>query len=152
MRSPSQKITWVAVADGGKALLLVNTDTDATPVLRVMDAQALDNPPARDQGTDRPGRMPDQGAHRSAVETTDWHDIAEARFLKGFAERIDRAAQADRYDRMVLIAPPRVLGDLRAALSAPARRRIAAEIPHDLTHHRVDQIEARVAAALTGAA
>lgn len=147
---PRRKITWVAVADGGKALILVNEGTDAAPLLKVLAKDALDNPSTREQGTDRPGRRPDTGVgQRSAMEPTDWHELGEARFVRGFAERLNRAAEAGRFERLVLAAPPKVLGQLRPALSGRASGCLAAEIGSDLTGLPVDGIEKHLARALT---
>ncbi len=142
-------ITWVAVADGAKALMFENLGTELEPALHVLRKEELENPPTREQGTDKPGRATDTGVgHRSAMEETDWHDIAEERFLRSFAERLNRAAQAGRVTRLVLIAPPKALGVLREALAGPAAAIVAAEIDKDLTNHAVDKIELQVARAL----
>jgi len=41
---PRRKITWVAVADGGKALVLVNDGSDSEPLLSVLAKDELENP------------------------------------------------------------------------------------------------------------
>jgi protein required for attachment to host cells len=146
---PRRKITWVAVADGGRALILINEGSDAAPLLMVLAKDELDNPRTREQGTDRPGRRPDPGVgQRSAMETTDWHALGEARFVRDFAGRLNRAAEQGRFDRLVLAAPPKVLGQLRPALSAKAADRLAAEIGNDLTGLPVDGIEQHLSRAL----
>lgn len=151
MTGGRRKVTWAVVADGAKALILVNEGTDARPVMSVLDKARLDsNPPTREQGTDRPGRMPDPGAgQRSAMEVTDWHELAEAGFLRDFAERLNRAAEAGRFERLILVAPPKALGTLRPALGAATRSRIVAEIGSDLTGHPVSEIERHIARAMS---
>ena len=145
------KVTWIALADGAKALLLVNEGTDAEPLLAVMSKAELENPPTHEQGTDRPGRYPDpSGGQRSAVQETDWHQFEEARFVREFSARLNRAAQANRFDRLVLVAPPKVLGELREALAKPASARVVAELAKDLTKHPINQIERLIARAPGG--
>ena len=137
-----KKTTWVAVADGGKALLLENTGTDAKPALEVLTKRELENPPNREQGTDRPGRFADRGpGQRSAAEVPDWHEFAEAAFAREFAGLLGRAAREGRYDRLVLIAPDRVIGALRPALAPEASERVILEMRKDLTNHPVPEIE-----------
>jgi protein required for attachment to host cells len=148
---PRKKITWVAVADGGKAMLFVNEGTDFAPALTVLSKAELDNPGAHLQGEDRPGRRPDTGVgQRSAMEATDWHDLGKEEFVRDFAERLNRGARTGRFERLVLAVPPKVLGQLRAALSAEAARCVAAEIGNDLTGLPVAEIERHLARALTG--
>lgn len=146
-----KKTTWVAVADGAKALVLLNEGTDAAPRLHVLAKSEFENPPTRAQGTDRPGRMPDSGpGQRSALETTDWHEFEEQRFVRDFAERLNRAAERDRFDRLILVAPPKVLGELRPALAPAVTERLDAELPNDLTSHPLDEIERLLRKALWG--
>lgn len=149
MTAKAWKTTWVAVADGARALILVNDGTDEAPVLSVISKTVLENPPTREQGTDRPGRYPDPGAgQRSAVGGTDWHEFEEAKFVREFASRLNRAADLGHFDRLVLAAPPKVLGQLRPELSRATAERLAAEVPNDLTKHPVDEIAAHIGKAL----
>ena len=69
---------WVVVADGEKALFLENRGDGLHPDFEVVREFAEENPPTREQGSDRPGRFNDgPSAHRSAVADTDWHKIAK---------------------------------------------------------------------------
>jgi protein required for attachment to host cells len=145
------KTTWIAVADGGKALVLINDGTDLAPLLRVVTKSELDNPSTHGQGTDKPGRRDGPGTgQRSAMETTDWHRFEESRFIDEFAGRLNRAAARRQFERLVLAAPPKVLGHLRPALSVQTAARVIAEVASDLTNHPVDIIEKHIAKALTG--
>ncbi len=151
IRDFADRITWVAVVDGEKSLILRNDDTDATPLLNVVDAHQIDNPPSRDQGAARPGRMNDGRAgstRRSAFEETDFHRLAKDVFARDFAANINKAAEKGAFDRLVLFAPPQTLGELRPLFTADLKKRLVAEIDRDLTNHPVLEIERQVAAAL----
>ncbi len=151
-RDYADRITWVAVADGEKALILRNENTDARPDLRVLLAREIDNPPARDQSASRPGRMNDGsagGARKSAFDETDFHRLAKAQFAKDMAARLNKAALADAFDRLVVIAPPATLGELRSHFAPELKTRLTAEIDKDLTKHPIADIERQVASALS---
>lgn len=142
--------TWVLVADGEKALLMENAGDADFPLLEVRRERHEANPPTHEQGTDRPGRRSDgPGAQRSAMEETDWHRLEKERFAAELAQMLYRRAHADRFDRLIVVAPPRVLGALRRELHKEVTARIVAEVGLDLTNHPVDEIAARVAAATT---
>lgn len=49
------------------------------------------------------------------------------------AQQIDRAWLNKQFDRLALAVPSRMLGELRAVLSEPARAAILVEIAKDLT-------------------
>jgi protein required for attachment to host cells len=137
----------VLVGDGQKALFLRNKGTAHQVRLVVENILARDNPPTREQGTDRPGRSnASVGVARSAMEQTDWHDIAEERFAGELADALYRHAHANLFDKLVIIAPPRVLGNLRKALHTEVIARVTGEIPKELTSHPVVEIERLLAA------
>lgn len=139
--------TFVVVADGEKALFLRNVGDAEYPNLEVVREIEHPNPPSREQGTDRPGRFPDMGtaSHRSAVEETDWHRLEKERFAKELSERLYKLAHAGHFERLVVVAPPRILGELRKDFHKEVADRVVAEIGKDLTHHTVDRIEDLVA-------
>lgn len=134
---------WVVVADGEKALFLRNEGDVKYPNLQVVREMAEDNPPTRDQGTDRPGRLSDgPSVHRSAVADTDWHKVAKERFAVEIAARLYRMAHRGDFDRIVLVAPPLVLGELRKNLHKEVEDKVEAEISKELTGRTIVEIEA----------
>jgi protein required for attachment to host cells len=134
--------TWILVGDGRKALVLRNDGTPQKPSLNVIDVlKDGDNPRTSAQGAERPGRvMQGNPGIRSAVEQTDWHEIAEDRFAATVASKINAAAAESRFDKLILVAPPHSLAALRKSLDAKATQRIVAEIDKDLTKHPVPEI------------
>jgi protein required for attachment to host cells len=139
--------TWVLVADGERYLLLRNDGTRARIDLRVIGERAVENPPTREQGTDRPGRFDNAVAAPSAAEPTDWHRLEKERFAKDLAERLRLWALDDRFRSLVLVADPRTLGLLRAEFHKTVVERLAGEIDKDLTRMPVPEIEAALEAA-----
>ncbi len=140
--------TWVLVADGEKALFLRNDGDALCPDLTVVRKLHDENPPTREQGTDRPGRHIDgPSAHRSAVEDTDWHRVAKERFADEIAERLYGLAHDGAFRDIVLVAPPLVLGELRKKLHKEVESRVVAEIPKTLTNQPIYEIEALLQAA-----
>lgn len=134
--------SWIVVADGKKALFLQNTGTAIEPVLHLIEKEVLNNPPTREQGTDRPGRYPSGGNAMSGVEQTDWHESEKSRFAKDVAKHLNKAAHADAFSDLFLIAPPSTIGDLQPELDAKVTSRLRAKIEKDLTNHPVPKIVA----------
>ncbi|MDP4002669.1 host attachment family protein [Methylobacterium sp. NEAU K] len=130
---------YVLVGDGRKVIVLCNVGHPMKPDLEVRRVfEAPPNPATHDQGTDRPTRVR-MGDRRSAIEQTDWHDLAEHQFAKAVAEALGRMAEA--INALVIVAPPRVLADLRRELPDALRRVVIGEIAKDLTKHPVSKIE-----------
>lgn len=139
--------SWVIVCDGAKALFLRN-DGDAGLVnLTVVEHQSQPDEATRDLGSDRPGRVhQSHGASRSAMEETDWHEQAEAEFLKGVANKVEKLVESREIKAMILVAPPKALGILRAELASLPEGIIRAEIDKGLVRLTVSEIEKHLAA------
>jgi protein required for attachment to host cells len=131
----------VFVGDGRKALFLLNEGTGLEPRLKVQRVLEDENPATREQGSDRPGRaLSGAEPNRSAMEQTDWHDIGKHRFARTVASALGRLLQESNAERIVLIAPPRTLADLRQSLPSAVEKLVVAEIAKDLTGLPVSDI------------
>jgi|SRR5579871_2312965 len=129
------------VADGRKALFLRNHGTPNHVELDVERVLGQEDPPTREQGTDRPGRYRGGSATpRSAFEQTDWHQIGEDRFAAEVAATVNRLAAANQFQHLILVAPPKALSELRTHLQKNTIEKVLAEIPKDLTNQPVHEI------------
>jgi protein required for attachment to host cells len=137
----------IVVGDGEKALFLRNEGEPQELQLKVENILGHDNPATHEQGTDKPGRaFASAGTARSAMEQTDWHQLGEERFAIGIAQTLYRLAHANQFEALVVVAPPKVLGNLRKAFHKEVVDRITGEVPKDLTSHPVAEIERLLAA------
>lgn len=133
--------TLVLVADGQKYLMLRNQGDEDILDLRIIAVDEIENPPDREQSTDRPGRFPDTGDHKSAVQETDWHQLEKERFAQDVAKMLNASAMSGQLSPLVIIADPSTLGELRPSLHKATQERVLAEIDKDITNHPLDQIE-----------
>ena len=138
--------TWVLIADGEKALFLENIGDAQDMHLEVLRKEEQENPETSEQGTDKPGRFNDgPSVQRSAVQETDWHALEKQRFAKDLAQILYKAAHAHKFDKIVLVAAPKVLGDLRAELHSEVSDRVIAEISKTVTNEPLIEIERMLA-------
>ena len=143
-----EKDVWVLIADGGRALVLRNEGDEMYPNLKVVQTYAIENPPTREQGTDRPGRTNDAFGNKSSVGQTDWHQQAENRFMHTLAADLDRQHEAGAFKSIIIAAPPTALGELRKAESVNLKKAVIADIHKDWTHMPIHEIEKAVTKAL----
>lgn len=134
--------TWIVIADGARARIVKNAgpgrgvEADAELVFR------SEHHKLQEIMADKPGRAFDsvgKGRHAMAYGA-DAVRQDELHFLQSLAERLEKEAMADAYDRLILIAPPRALGDLRSFLSKPVKSRVHDEIAKDLTQLPNDRL------------
>ena len=134
---------FIFVGDGRKALFLRNDGDEKFPSLKTVRVFAEENPPTHEQGAGRPAvAFAHAGSHRRvSIDQTDWHHLEEDRFAGRVAAALEDVVRKRNVPALVIVAPPRILADLRRALHADVKKRIVAEINKDLTKHPVGEIE-----------
>ncbi|GAB4226585.1 MAG: host attachment protein [Methyloligellaceae bacterium] len=128
--------TWIVVTDGGGMRVFLN-DGPGHGVSELEElARSNAVKPARDVNADKPGRVFDRGGEgRHAMEPeVDVKEHERQTFMKEVAEFLSKEAHKGSYDRLILVAPPKSLGDLRRKLAKPAAEKISAELSKDLIH------------------
>lgn len=155
----------VLVADGRKLLFLRNEGDAEYPNLVVETAQEHPNPADRDQKTGAAGqsRSTQSGAgapavaqggsmhaagggaqfaeSRGSMGEADYHQLEEDRFAAEAAELLKTRALRHDYDALVVVAPPRTLGELRKHYHVEVSNRLTGELAKDLTGHTIPDIE-----------
>ena len=127
--------TWILIADGARARILETHGPASTPIRHSELVFAGDHASTHDLMSDRQGRSHSSvGPGRSAIEPqTDPHRNLKAKFAHQLADVLAQGLQRNAYDRLVIVAAPVTLGDLRAALSDHVRAKVAGEVAKDLT-------------------
>lgn len=145
--------TCVLVADGRKLLFLRNEGDHNSPKLEVESKREEDNPATRDQGSDQPGRAVVGGGragseggqsganHRSAYAETDFHQLQEEHFAADAADMLKQKALRNEYQQLIVVAPPKTLGELRKHYHKEVEQRLAGEVAKDLTNMPLEEIE-----------
>jgi protein required for attachment to host cells len=155
----------VLVADGRKLLFFRNEGDGDYPNLQVVHAEEQANPADRDQKTDAAGGASgsQMGAgapsaargggagsggqgngfapSRGTMEETDYHQQEEDRFAAHAADMLKTQVLSHKVEALVVVAPPKTLGELRKHYHKEVESRIAGELAKDLTGHPVADIE-----------
>jgi protein required for attachment to host cells len=143
----------IVVADERKATFF---DASSLNAAALSACGEVENPVGRlkdtDLETDRAGRRyggsqgvshgqgPAKGHHHGVdgEKSTLQHDLTL--FAKEVGRRIDADRVGHKFDKLVLVAPPKMLGLLRQAMPAPLQSLVAGEVAKDLTHHGAEAI------------
>lgn len=137
----------VLVADGRKLLFLRNEGDSDYPNLQVEHAEEHVDPADRDQKTDAAGRASStQGGgafapSRGSMAETDFHQLEEDRFAADAADLLRKRALAHEFESLIVVAPPKTLGELRKHYHVEVENRLAGELAKDLTGHTIPDIE-----------
>lgn len=125
--------TWVVLADGARGQIFLSEGPGHLETARdqVFIGSRL---PGREIEADRPGRTFDsagEGRH-AYVAPTDPRRKQKEEFARAIAAVLEDGADDGSYERLVLVAPPKTLGDLRALLSKRVARCVSSEVPKNL--------------------
>jgi protein required for attachment to host cells len=135
--------SFVVVADGKKMLFFRNEGDSDYPRLEVERKRVQANPADLDQKTDTAGQAPSgsPGAGYSSYQETDFHQLEENRFAAETAELLRKRALSNDFESLIIVAPPKTLGELRKHYHKEVEKRLTGEIAKDLTGHPVAEIE-----------
>lgn len=127
--------TWILIADGARARIFANYGPGkGIETVRggEFETEIL---PGRELRDDRPGRtFESANTMRHAITPrVDPRRELKRTFSEQLAAILDEKLAAKAFDRVVIVAPPTTLGDLRAALSAHVKAAVYAELDKDLT-------------------
>ena len=125
---------WYLIADGGRARFVERDEQGAYRTVVSFVAAEL-HARSSDLGRDRPPRVKESAnVARHAVEPRrDLHEAAKQDFIALVAEQIAAEHGNGRFDSLMLVAPPKVLTELKQKLSKPMAGLVVGDLQKDLT-------------------
>ena len=137
---------WILVANQAEAQIYSASQIHGKLVLVATLTHAEGAAHARDLISDAPGRVHDRsGPARHAMEPdTGVKEEGRRRFVKELVERLKTAHLQGKFDQLVLLAAPAVLGVIRKTLNGGLVKAVVKEIPKDVIGQGVDKIQAQL--------
>jgi protein required for attachment to host cells len=125
---------WYVIADGGRARFVERDERGAFRTVSSFVSTEL-HAKSSELGRDRPGRVMESATPgRSAVEPRrDPKEAAKEDFVKLVADEIDVEHERRQFDKLVLVAPPGVLTQLKQKLSKSMADIVVDNLQKDLT-------------------
>lgn len=140
----SEKKTWVLVADAGRARVLEMLSHDDKLAL-VSD---IEHPLPKTSEAVRdslPRTFDSVGKGRHAIAPkSDPHRADKKAFADDLADMLEAGLEKRSFDELVIIAPPQMVGDLRAAISDRVKSHLKQELLLDLAHAPISEIADRL--------
>lgn len=138
--------TWILVADQARARLFESQIADGAlaELADYAHPEALEKP--SEVGYQAPPRV-----HESASSTrhaitphTAPRDKVALEFAHGLSEVLDRGRVENHYDRLILVAPPRFLGQLKGVLDEQVRKLVVRTVGRNITRASIQDISAEL--------
>lgn len=137
----TSNVTWILVGDGARARLFET----ASPDDALTELACFANPG---------GRLPGRAFMTSRVHESlcagrssvgpQMRERMTDRFARTICDELERGRDAQRYVRLVIVAPPPFLGALHGAFSKQLRECVAAEIKRNVTALHASDIRAHI--------
>jgi protein required for attachment to host cells len=134
--------TWIVAADSSRARVLQVLDREQ----KLQEVQSLSNPGGRaherDLQTDAEPRWNGHGGKAGSGrnggpandrEAQGPNEHAMRTFAREIGHFLEKARTEKRYDELVLVAPPKVLGALRGELEKEVQKLVADDMPKNLS-------------------
>ena len=80
----------------------------------------------------------------AAVRQTNRKLVSDTLFAKEVVDHLSKDCVSKKFDRLILISGPHMLGMLRASLDGPLRAALVGEIPKDLSAQSLTDVEAHL--------
>ncbi|MFU0504662.1 host attachment protein [Pseudaminobacter sp. NGMCC 1.201702] len=134
LQAMKEKTTWVLLADGARARIVrqINLKDEEQVEDLVFE---IDHKQLGEIMSDRPGRsFASEGKRRSALEYhSEPEKDQEARFAETLVAELEQRFLAHEFQRLAIVAEPRMLGVLRRKLSPTLQPTVVVEVAKDLT-------------------
>jgi protein required for attachment to host cells len=152
--TPKKPVVWILVADGRQAQIYTRKkmhkmipmagnakhhhydETGEQELVPVGEALHAESPEIYEKGRKSLGRVFESAgsAHHMGEPHVNIDDEIRAHFVKKIASHLNTARAQRQFNRLVLIAPAKLLGELREHLGKTVEMSVMAELSKDLTH------------------
>lgn len=138
--------TWVVIADGSRARICARKAH-----AQLVEMQTVEHPAgrakARDLVTDGQSLAFASvgGARHGTAADNSPKDHEQENFAREIARRLEEGRSGNRFDELVLVAPPAFLGMLREQLSGPLAKCVVQSLAKDLTNAKLEDVQKSLA-------
>jgi len=131
------KNQWILVADGGRAHVIAVNTNEGERHLETVHEMIADNRSSSEIASDKPGRgfaNPGGNQQRHAMPpSTEPHEHAQVEFVDDVISYLTNKRNDGKFDNLIVVAPPKIMGEIRQKMSKPVKQALDGEITKDLT-------------------
>lgn len=124
---------WILAADNYLARLYKRINNDLELIGEAEPDESLFESEINNKTMGRMVRATGSTAHHKFEPHTNKSKQEALNFARDISDFLEQIETADVFDKLVVIAPPKMLGDLRSSFSELLKKRIVGEVDKDLT-------------------
>lgn len=135
--------TWVVVAESSRAKIYEVELTDSKKTLK--ELMGLTHSVSRSHKKQLSGNLQKESRHSLLTSSLDTHKGHERiEFARTIGEHLNDARNKGKFNKLILMSPPKFLGDLRKNLGNETNKFVVSEIDKNLVRHNVKDIQAHM--------
>ena len=133
-------VTWILVADGNNAHIYTRAVGEKHIPMGGEKHRQYDEAFIRELVLVPGMELKTESAHHLSGLQGDAREEVKLHFMKTIAQKLNEALVQKFFDKLVLVATPRMLGELRECLAPAVKKCVVAEMPKDLTHYKGEEL------------
>ena len=135
--------TWVVVAESSRAKIYEVRKDDTKETLKELNG--FTHSISRNHKQKLSGNQQKESRHSRLTNQLDSHKSHErTEFARTLGEHLNSARNKGQFNKLILMSPPKFLGDLRKNLSHETNKYVISEIDKNLVRHNVHDIQAHM--------
>jgi len=137
--------TWVVVAESSRAKIYQVEKNDARESLKELNGFTHSISRSHKQQLDSDRQK--ESRHSQLTSQLDSHKTHERiEFARTLGEHLNNARNKGQFNKLIIMSPPKFLGDLRKNLGHETNKYVVSEIDKNLVRHNVQDIQAHMPA------
>ncbi len=138
---------WILVCDSARGRLFETNGAEPAWKLLEVFGHAASRSKASELVSDHSGQRSSLGAsvhHNALAPSSSPKEVEKGHFGHTLALMLDQGMRSQRFDRLVLVAPPHFLGMLKNELTPELEKHLMVSIDKDLTHIDAPELAERL--------
>ncbi len=136
--------TWVVVAESSRAKIFEVEKNDQSK-RTLKEITGFSHSVSRNHKQQLDTSHQKESRHSQLTSTLDSHKTQERiEFARSLSQHLNSARNQGKFGKLILMSPPRFLGDLRKNLGTETNKHVVSEVDKNLVRHSVQEIQAHM--------
>ncbi len=135
--------TWVVVAESSRAKIFEVETTKSDKTLK--ELKGFTNSTSRNHKSQLSGSQQKEGRQSKLTSIDNTHgDNERTVFARSLGQHLNSARNKGKFKKLILMSPPKFLGDLRKNLGHETIKYVVSVIDKNLVRHNIKDIQAHI--------
>jgi len=135
--------TWVVVAESSRAKIYEVEKSASIKTLK--ELTGFTHSIVRNHNQQLSGNLQKESRHSQLVGSLETHkDHERSTFARTIGQHLESARNKGKFNKLILMSPPKFLGDLRKCLGTETIKYVVSEIDKNLVRHTIQDIQAHM--------